>query len=460
MSPSPLPLHPGADPVKLYEPITGDRTAFWRHLRQVHGEVAPALIEPGVPAWLLLSYGANRQVMADDATFKRDPRHWHDLHNGRIGPDAGVRATWHKRPTALLSDGEEHRHLSTALTGAFAQLDAQRTLGRIADTAHRLIDTFAVNGQADLMGQYARLLPLHVLCRLMGMSTPEVARITGCMSQIWAAQPGAMKAVHQMQSLLLQVARQGRTAPDPHSLPSLLVQQGLTEAETAEQLGLIVSAAADPVTHTIGQALRQLLTDAALASAYGASTLQITETVNLVQLRHSPMETLVARFPARDVEIGGRRIRAGDCLVFGFASASDEMFGHLADEDAASNRAHLTFGLGAHRCPRYGRDLALAMAETAIATLFDRLPDVRLTTPPEQHLWLPGTQLRGLASLPAAFTPATPRSEEPTWATPPAHPSSSTRPGPDTTPTTKPAHSRPQARLRRWFSPAAWKPKP
>jgi len=458
---------PPLPPVPLYEPITGDRADFWKHLRATYGEVAPVLLEPGVHAWLLLSYKANKYVMSNDALFARDPRWWRDLQDGTISRDSGTWAVWHKRSTALLSDDGEHRYLSGALLQAFAQLDAQRILGQIREVAEGLIDDFAREGHADLISQYARLIPLQVLCRIFGMSSSQIAAITEQMSLIWQGHPGAMEAVERMRQMLLNVAQRARARPDRTSLPTLLIEQGHTDAQVGDQLSLIVSAASDPVTHTIGAALRQILSDPDLAHAHARSTLLISETINVILVRHTPLETIVARHPRRDIELGGYPIRAGDCLVVGFAAASLDLYGEAAAEDVAHNRAHLTFGVGAHRCPHYGKDLALAIAETAIGVAFERLADLRLATPPAEHRWLPTSNLRGLIELPVRFTsesaPAvpSPADKEPLWSTPPppGNQFSWTPPEPTTTPTSSPRTSTRRGRWPGWRLLMGWRSK-
>src|SRR5699024_1069497 len=130
--------------------------------------------------------------------------------DGTISRESGTWAVWHKRATALLSDGDEHRYLSNALIRSFAQLDEHRILGQIRQVANDLIDEFAPHGQVDLMGQYARLLPLHVLCRIFGMGPDQIAAITEQMSLIWQGHPGAMTAVEKMRGMLLDVARNAR----------------------------------------------------------------------------------------------------------------------------------------------------------------------------------------------------------------------------------------------------------
>ncbi|GAA2626739.1 hypothetical protein GCM10010307_14900 [Streptomyces vastus] len=108
----------------------------------------------------------------------------------------------------------------------------------------------------------------------------------------------------------------------------------------------------------------------------------------------------------RDTLLGGRRIKAGDCLVLGLAAANTDPQiwpeGHVG---AGGNGAHLSFSNGEHRCPHPAPLLADVIARTAVETLLERLPDVVLSVEPAELVWRPSIWMRGLTSLPVEFTP-------------------------------------------------------
>lgn len=402
----------GPPPVHLYEGVPDDRDEFWRGLRKVYGDVAPVYLEPGVPAWLLLSYELNRQVMVDDHTYRCDRRYWHDLEHGIIPADSGVRAINEKRQSVLYVDGEEHQFLSKGLHEAFAALDQQRVLGQIQQVAEELVDGFCARGHADLIGEYARLLPLNVLGRLLGLGQTEVGELAVSMDKLWSGGSESPQGAAELKILLTQLARNRRANPG-EDLPSHLIAHGQSDTQVCDQLTLIIAGTNDLVTNTIGAALRRLLMDTWLASNHAGSQMLISETVNYVMLHSTPMEILVGRFPTRDVRLGHYSIQAGDCLVLGFSAANIDLLDRTPHAKTAFTRAHLTFGTGPHRCPRHGRDLGQAMAETALTTITSRLPDLRLAEPPEQHRWVPHVNVRALVDLPVRFTPTHPRSGPP-----------------------------------------------
>ena len=351
----------GPPPVPLYEGVPDDRDAFWRRLREVYGEVAPVHLEPGVPAWLLLSYELNRQVMIDNATYRCDRRYWRDLEHGVIPADSAVRAINEKRESVLYVDGEEHQFLSRGLHAAFSALDQQRVLGQIQQVAEELVDGFSERGQADLIGEYARLLPLNVLGRLLGLSQPEVGALAASMGKLWGGGADSPQGAAELKAQLTDLARVRRAEP-ADDLPSHLIAHGQSDSQVCDQLTLIIAGTNDLVTNTIGAALRRLLMDAWLADNHAGSRMSISETINYVMLHATPMEILVGRFPTRDVRLGHYHIRAGDCLVLGFSAANADLLDRTPHAQSAFTRAHLTFGAGPHRCPRHGRDLGQAEA--------------------------------------------------------------------------------------------------
>ena len=65
------------------------------------------------------------------------------------------------------------------------------------------------------------------------------------------------------------------------------------------------------------------------------------------------------------------------------------------------NNKHVAFGRGSHYC--LGAPLARLEAETALITLFRRLPGLRLAVAAERLSWRPVPLFRSLVSLPVAW---------------------------------------------------------
>jgi cytochrome P450 len=122
-------------------------------------------------------------------------------------------------------------------------------------------------------------------------------------------------------------------------------------------------------------------------------------------LRLDPPFIAVARVATTDTEVGGRRIEAGQRVLFYWASANrDEAefaCPHSFDPERESNR-HLSFGAGPHRCA--GSNLARMNLRIALEEVLARLHDLRLAEgaePIRYHSVLN----RSPVAVPVTFTP-------------------------------------------------------
>ncbi|HLU99129.1 MAG TPA: cytochrome P450 [Thermobifida alba] len=441
--------------VRLYE--TTDPSALWPELLKKYGEIAPVELEPGVHGWLLLSWRLNWEVMRDHQTYARDPDRWAAMTDGRIGPQSPLRILFGKYQSALYSDGAEHERYRNALLTALKSLTFSQVVQHITAAADQLIDAFCLHGKADLVTQYTRQLPVTVLCRLFGLGPAEVMRICLEMQAMWGEGPDAFPARLRIAEMLTDLARRRRRAPG-NDLASSLVAQGLSDVEVRDNLLLIIAAADDPVTHLIGNTIRMLLVDSGVRARLATSSTLIAETVNTALWTDPPLQTLIGRYPVQDVRLVGAHVRAGDCLVLGFAAASLDLMARSGPDAMLTNRAHLTWGVGPHTCPVRGQDMALAIAETAVDRLLRRLPDLALSVPPDQLRWRPSLTVRGLEALPVRFTPVPVSNPGGTsWDTPAAPtPSISTPPAESTSPP-KDANSSKKARWYGWLFPGTWR---
>jgi cytochrome P450 len=117
----------------------------------------------------------------------------------------------------------------------------------------------------------------------------------------------------------------------------------------------------------------------------------------------SPVQ-MTARTPHCDVEIAGKRIRAGQtvALLIGGANHDPNVFPNpdRLDVTRSNAREHLAFASGIHAC--LGAALARIEGITALRALFNAFPNLQLTETPQ---WCTLTNLRGHTRLPAVTKP-------------------------------------------------------
>ncbi len=103
-------------------------------------------------------------------------------------------------------------------------------------------------------------------------------------------------------------------------------------------------------------------------------------------LRHGGPPQRLFRIATRDVDIDGRRIRAGDWVALFFAAANHDpdVFPEPArfDIDRPNLARHMTFGHGVHHC--LGSALARLEASSLVNAVLDHCPALALSArPPE-----------------------------------------------------------------------------
>ncbi|MEV2275366.1 cytochrome P450 [Nocardiopsis sp. NPDC049922] len=384
----------------LHEPTPADLP--WGRLRDQYGGLAPVEIAPGVPGWLLLGYKENLQVLRDQTHFSADPRPW------------SASGTAPARTGALTHDGEEHRRLRAPIVDALTPVGTPQLVPVVERAAVRLLDAVAADGHADLIGRFAAPLPALVLNELLGLPDAYGSLLADLTARLWSGDPErAEPAAPAIRAYFTGLVARKRAEPGDDLASRLLEHpHALTDDEAVEALSLLWETGHEPTTHLIGNALLKLLEDPTVWTAYLGGALTPEDFVDYVMWTDSPIRMLAGRYSAMDLRFAGARIRRGEPMLFGFASAHADPSVVRDGDDAmamAGNRSHLSWGAGAHRCPATGfsRDLV----RTAIDMVVDRLRGMALAVDPSRLTWRASLAIHGLERLPVTYTPTGERAE-------------------------------------------------
>ncbi|MCM2391623.1 cytochrome P450 [Streptomyces albipurpureus] len=381
---------------------------LYRAMRREYGPVAPILLDGDIPAWLVLGYAEVSYVTSHDDLFARDSRRWNQWPS--IPADWPLMPFVGYQPSVLFTEGAEHQRRAGVITQALEGVDQFELAHWSSRIAHQLIDAFAGSGRAELMGSYAHALPMRAAVQMCGMpaggdDTEELVRdLRITLDAHEGDDPVA--AYVRVQERIQQLVKDKRSAPGPDVTSRMLVHSAqLSDEEIVQDLISIIAAAQQPTANWICNTLRLLLTDDRFALNVSGGRLSVGQALNEVLWLDTPTQNFIGRWAVRDTQLGGRQIRAGDCVVLGLAAANTDPQiwpeGHIG----AENSAHLSFSNGEHRCPYPAPLLADVIARTAVETLLERLPDVVLGVEPEELTWRPSIWMRGLTALPVRFTP-------------------------------------------------------
>ncbi|MFF3499335.1 cytochrome P450 [Streptomyces sp. NPDC003247] len=392
------PAHHTGGRVPLYGPeFAADPQAYYSYLRH-YGPTAPVELSPGVEATLVTDYATALQLLQDSVSFRKDARRWRDFNEGRVPADSPIGPVLAYRPNCMFSDGAEHLRLRQAVTDSMARVDSRKLSQSTEQVSDYLIAQFGARGSADLLGDYAKQLPLFVFNELFGcpadIGDRVVYGITGMFDGV-----NAERAVEVLFGAVGELVALKRAKPGDDVTSWLMQHQAaLTDEEMVHQLALLLVAGNEPLRNLIGNTLHRLLTHDAYANQGGL----IDEAIDDTLWENPPMQNLAPHYPASDMDFAGQKLQAGDLVLVSFAAANTGP-ALTAARKAGSNRAHLAWSAGPHACP--SKDPARQITVTAIENLLNKLPDVELAVPEDSLTWRPGPFNRGLVALPARFTP-------------------------------------------------------
>jgi cytochrome P450 len=399
------PAHPEAVALSGLE-FQQSPAQLYQVLRRRHGAVAPVTLDGGIPAWLVLGYRELHYLTTHDELFARNSRRWNQWDS--IPADWPLMPFVGYQPSVLFTEGAEHQRRAGAISDALCgvdQFELRRHCERVAD---QLINAFAGRGQADLMAEFAHPLPLLAaiwMCGLPESETSEMVHdLTASLDTVEGVDPVA--AYQRVQERIQGLLESKRATAGPDVTSRMLAHPtGLKDEEIVQDLISVIAAAQQPTANWIGNALRLMLTDDRFAVTFSGGRGSVGQALNEVLWEDTPTQNFIGRWATRDIQLGERQIKEGDCLVLGLAAANtDPEVRPDADAGRAGNSAHVSFSHGEHRCPYPAPELAEAIASTAIEVLLDRLPDASLAVKPQELAWRQSIWMRGLEALPVEFT--------------------------------------------------------
>ncbi|MFJ5102618.1 cytochrome P450 [Streptomyces sp. NPDC088554] len=388
---------------------SADPGAVYRELREKRGSVARVELEPGVFAWLVMGYRELLAVTRQERLFSRDSRNWHDLNDGVVPPHSELLRMMSWRANVVGADGPEHRRLRAPLDEGIAGIDQRGTRLRVGAVCTELIEDLAGRGRADLVNEYALIVPMLALASLFGMDDQEGRELRNALealSALFSDTGDAAVGRRHFEQILLDTLRARERAPADDLTTAFLRHPNLeSETERVQSMAAMIMAGNESIAAWIAHTLRLMLTDARFAAQVHGGRLGVDDALDEALWRDPPMSNMPARFARRDTELGGQTIRRGDVLILGIAAAHDDPAVRPDDSvEGLGNRAHLAFSAGPHACP--ARVPARLITRTAVNTVLHLLPDMKLTVPAGDLVWRPSPWARIPVALPVEFSTA------------------------------------------------------
>ncbi|MCW2779339.1 MAG: cytochrome [Frankiales bacterium] len=319
----------------------------------------------------------------------------------------------------IAMDPPRHTKVRRLLSSAFTPKQMARTDDRIRANAKRIVDDLAqLSGEVDFVEHVSALVPMHNICDMVGI--PEQYRRTIAHEVQFAGgwrDPELMQGADPMTRLfettmtLAGIAGElitARRAEPQDDLLTALVQaevdgERLTDEEIVSFFGLLMVAGNDTTRQSTSHAMLAL-TQFPDQRAWLVEDLDARMTTAVEEMVRwaTPIMTF-RRTAARDCELDGQRITAGDKVVLFYSSANRDETVFDAPERFDLSRdpnPHVGFGGGGiHHC--LGNQLARRQLAAVWRELLTRLPDLRVTGEP---VYGSGNFFATVQKLPVTFS--------------------------------------------------------
>jgi len=376
--------------------LSGDFYADARDTYRWMRASSPVHFDADNGLWGVATYDGVRAVERDAATFSSA---------GGSRPDTGP------LPWMIDLDAPAHYQRRKLVSRGFTPGRVQASAAHLGHLCDELIDRVCEQGECDVVADLAAPLPLIVIGDMLGVAPEDRADLLRWSDDMLASLSGeperleaAAVAFGEYEAYARGMIAARREEPRD-DLFSVLVHaevdgDRLDDTEIVFETLLLLVGGDETTRHVISGGIEALLAHPAerrkLAADPGLLPLAVEEMLRWV----SPIKSM-NRTATRDVELGGRQLRAGDKVLVLYESANfDES--HFDDPDRfdveRSPNDHLAFGFGAHFC--LGASLARLEVVTMVERLLRRLPDFERATADPLPRFM-GT----ITALPVRFTP-------------------------------------------------------
>jgi methyl-branched lipid omega-hydroxylase len=317
----------------------------------------------------------------------------------------------------ISTDPPRHTKLRSVVNRGFTPRMVARAEESVRRRAREIVDTIAPKGEIEFVSEVAAVLPVAIICDMMGVPEADRARLLDLTNRLLAGgdpeyggtKESLQRAGEEMRDYGLWLGKSRLDHPEDDLTTTLVHAEVDGEAMPPEDVGpfflLLIAAGNETTRNAISHGLhaftefpdqkRRWLADLDGGAATAAEEI----------VRWASPVLHMRRTVTRDTTFGGVEMRKGDKVAMWYISAN-------RDESQFRDpyRFDITrepndqggFGTGgAHFC--LGAHLARREIIVMFTELLRRLPDIEATGKPEK---LRSNFIHGVKRLPAAFKPA------------------------------------------------------
>lgn len=311
-------------------------------------------------------------------------------------------------------DPPDHTRMRGLVSKAFKTVSFEQLHPQIQAIANDLVAKALPQGCIDVVADFADLLPIRVIARILGLPEQDCEFLLGYSKTLFRVFDPLMslKACQGMNQLvveftgylLLQIAERRRNPRSDLLTALLLVEEAgerLSEDEVIATCMMLTAAGERTTAITISNGMLALLHHREQLELLKRQSEILPMALEEI-LRYDSATQLVARMATELLELGGKTVKPGDYLILCLGAANRDPL-QFPDPDRLdlkrANNQHVAFATGIHFCA--GAGLARIEVPVAINTLIQKLPNPELVTNTFEY----GDNVvsRSLKSLPITF---------------------------------------------------------
>ncbi len=343
--------------------------------------------------WVLTRYEDAQAVLLDHHRFSNM--------QGRsdYGQDASL----------LDLDPPDHTRLRSLVAKAFTPRTVAEQAARVQQIVDELLAGAADRECFDLIEVLAFPLPVIVIAEMIGVPTEDLEQFKEWSNAIVLSLEPARsdeqvrrfrRASEELYEYFEGIIAQRREEPKDDLISALLAAEDegdkLSHLELLATLELLLVAGNETTRNLIGNGMLALLRNPQEMERLGEDPALLDTAIDELLRYDSPVQ-LDGRHLLEDVEIGGKRLRAGEQVVAAVGAANRDPAAFSSPERLDIGRrekSHISFGRGIHFC--LGAPLAQLEARIAFAAVLERFSSIRLAAEPAYR---PQVVLRGVEEL-------------------------------------------------------------
>ncbi|MFN8036876.1 MAG: cytochrome P450 [Acidimicrobiia bacterium] len=364
--------------------------------------------------WVLSRHADVTAVAADGATFS----------SAAAGRPTGGGTLIEDLPDGFASgvllnmmDDPRHQRIRQLVTPAVAPRALARLEPGLRARTDAILDAVVARGTCDLVVDVAAELPLQAAAELLGVPQADRhqlfawanANLDFADRDLGERTERSIEASAALGEYGTRLVEQKRRCPADDMMSAVVngtipgaggAPEHPTDLESLMFFNLMVSAGSETTRNAIAIGLLALAGAPEAWDALRADRSLLVPATEEI-LRWTSVTTYNRRTATRDVEVGGRTIKAGEKVTLWWASANrdEAVFDRPFEFDVRrSPNPHVTFGHGGHFC--LGANLARIEIRLVLEGLLDRVRTFEVTGEVE---WTRTNKHTGLRHLPVRF---------------------------------------------------------